>query len=195
LPPSELTFSADSNGGLGPALRPGDRIHLMPSGRPNGVYVLGCVAKPGSIEYRKGITAAQALAESGGGSGNADLGRIEVERGGEVVATLSAEQARSFSLQPGDVVRVPIVEKPAYVFVMGAVGEEGRYDFRVGMKLTEAIALAGGLRPFADSAKVTIARRIQGALRRTTYDLAKIVQGLVPDVELQPSDIVEVGAR
>ena len=65
-------------------------------------YVLGEIAKPGSYEYRDGMTVINAVALAGGYSYRADSDGITIERGACQMATMADTAVR-----PGDIIKVP----------------------------------------------------------------------------------------
>ncbi len=182
--------SPDSN----PRLKEGDAVFFPTATRPNVVLVAGAVERPGNVPFRVGLTAREAVALAGGEQVNADLTRVRVERGGELVDTVNFQLGYDSRLQRGDVVRVSLVANPKYVYLVGGIAKEGRYDLRPGWTLTQAILAAGGEIAGANIKRITIARRVRGALRRTRYDLEAIRSRQKPDVFLEAGDIIEVPA-
>jgi len=65
-------------------------------------YVLGEIAKPGSYEFRDGMTVINAVALAGGYSYRADADDIIIERGDCQMATMP-----DTAVQPGDIIKVP----------------------------------------------------------------------------------------
>ena len=64
-------------------------------------YVLGEIAKPGSYEYRDGMTVINAVALAGGYSYRADVDDVIIERGDCQMTTMP-----DTVVQPGDVIKV-----------------------------------------------------------------------------------------
>lgn len=64
-------------------------------------YILGEVAKPGSYEYRDGMTVINAVALAGGYSYRADTDDVRIERGNCAMPTMA-----DTSVLPGDIVKV-----------------------------------------------------------------------------------------
>ena len=113
-------------------------------------YVAGFARSPGIHTTESTATALHGLLASGGPLPAGDLRRIELRRGGRVVATLDAYQflvrgdkSADPQLQPGDVIFVP----PAAGFfaVAGGVRRPAIYHLQAGMTLADALNTAGGL--------------------------------------------------
>ena len=79
------------------------------------------------------------------------------------------------------------------IFVTGEVTKPGAYDLRPHTKLMQALALAGGLTPYAKG-RVVVLRDRQGKDRRFEIDLAGIIKGRHPEdnLVLQPGDTLIV---
>lgn len=95
-------------------LQPDDFIYFPPSsGRE--VYVLGAVAQPRAVPYRKGMTVAMAVASAYGTITGAYMQHVAVVRGSlsnPEIAVVDYKkvirgEARDVALQPGDIVYVP----------------------------------------------------------------------------------------
>lgn len=175
-----------------PQLRPGDRVYFALRNRTSDVSVLGGVLKPGPIRFVQGLTVRSAIAYAGGLHLDAQATAIVVEREGRLVSWIDWTVGDDAPLERGDVVKVPRKEEGPYVLVIGLVQREGRVGFRSGLTLTQALRGAGGGLPNADLSRVQILRRINGNLKRLSFDLAKIDSGEVPDPELQMGDVVDV---
>ncbi len=82
--------------------------------------------------------------------------------------------------------------------VLGEVSNPARYEFKSRLTVLEAIASAGGLKPFAARKRIVILRQIDGdeAVQRIpfNYDQAAASNGAEGNPELYPGDIVMVPA-
>ncbi|ETX09177.1 polysaccharide biosynthesis/export family protein [Candidatus Entotheonella palauensis] len=82
--------------------------------------------------------------------------------------------------------------------VLGEVSKPARYELTSRLTVLEAIAAAGGLKPFAARKRIVILRQAGGddAIERIpfNYDLAAASNGTEGNPELQPGDIVMVPA-
>lgn len=82
--------------------------------------------------------------------------------------------------------------------VLGEVSNPARYEFKSRLTVLEAIASAGGLKPFAARKRIVILRQIDGdeAVQRIpfNYDQAAASNGTEGNPELLPGDIVMVPA-
>ncbi|HIE52502.1 MAG TPA: hypothetical protein EYP85_12150, partial [Armatimonadetes bacterium] len=178
-------------------LQDGDVI-LVPRLDPRGeIFVLGAVAQPGPHVMREGEDLYTALSLAGGILAQAGT-RLEalINRGGK---TLRADLHRLFRegdlsqnlpLQRGDVV---VVREVVVEFtVVGAVKQPGSYRWEEGMRLFNALTLAGGVEEEADLHRVSILRGAQ----RFTYDLSAVQEGQIEqNAPVQPKDVVLVPSR
>ena len=95
--------------------------------------------------------------------------------------------------------QVTVVVKGYYskkVSVVGAVQKPGSLPWTEGMKLVDAISLAGGLTSLADGDRVRITRVVPGNKTVTaTVSVEDITDGQLPDVPLQAGDTIKVDQR
>lgn len=85
-------------------------------------------------------------------------------------------------------------EKPFFL-AQGEVQKPGKYDLRSDIKLSEAVAIAGGLSQNAKHSQVLLFRRGSGDdVEVKEIDLKKVLQGkdLAGDVKIQAGDMVFV---
>jgi polysaccharide export outer membrane protein len=116
-------------------------------------------------------------------------GRISVPLLGDVQAAgmtpLALKQTltegfRQYVTAPGVSVVIKEINSQK-VFVTGEVAKPGAYDLRPHTKLMQALALAGGLTPYAKG-KVIVLRDHQGGKdRRFEMDLSSIIRGRRPE--------------
>ncbi|PYT08694.1 MAG: hypothetical protein DMF49_04465 [Acidobacteria bacterium] len=162
------------------------------------VFVDGQVRNPGKKALRGGTTLKDVLAEAGG---------LTDQAGDEVTVTRAQKQPSepervivsrreidwdraNLRLRPGDSVTV---SEKRYVFLYGEVGIPNRYPYEPGMTLLQSIAMAGGLKEWANRKDVRVLRSLSGSIER--YDLRDIEKQKIPDVRLQPGDIITVQRR
>jgi polysaccharide export outer membrane protein len=82
------------------------------------------------------------------------------------------------------------------VSVIGAVQKPGSLPWSEGMKLVDAISLAGGLTALADGDHVRITRNVGSSKTVTaTVSVDDITDGKQPDVPLQAGDTIKVDQR
>jgi polysaccharide export outer membrane protein len=109
----------------------------------------------------------------------------------ELSDTLHAEYA-SILRDPVLTIELKDFEKPYFV-VAGEVERPGKYDLRGETTVTQAVAVAGGLRERAKESQVVVVRRLPGGNVETTpLDLKQVLKGGAsnPDVRLRPGDLV-----
>lgn len=103
------------------------------------------------------------------------------------------ERLRKYIPEP--VVSVSLLKLSGYrIYVIGKVNRPG--DFAIGryVDVLQALAMAGGLTPFADEKAIRILRRENGADKVMLFDYARIRkgQGLEQNVMLRTGDTVVV---
>ncbi len=82
------------------------------------------------------------------------------------------------------------------VSVIGAVQKPGSLPWTEGMKLVDAISLAGGFTSLADADHVRLTRLVPGNKTVTaTISVDDITDGKLPDVPLQAGDTIKIEQR
>jgi protein involved in polysaccharide export with SLBB domain len=153
------------------ALRPGDVIDIPES--IARVTVLGAVVKPGFVDIRDGdiVRVAESVALAGGAGSRAALTRAVVQRAdGSTTATdlykilVQGDQTGNIPLAPGDVVVIP---ESRGITVLGAVLKPGTFNVEEGSqpRVSDLLALAGGLSIPPETARITIARSAVASAR------------------------------
>lgn len=171
--------------------------------RSKSVSVLGEVTKDGRFALKGKTNLLDLLAEAGGPTVNANLRGIRLLRPDGQSYTINlfrlvseGEHFRRLILNAGDVVFVP-AGKPddeKKIFVLGEVNSPGAYPFVPDMRLSQALAVAGGPK---DTAVLESARVIRGNLRNpqvVEVDVKSVIQGRdqSQDVILESNDLVLV---
>jgi polysaccharide export outer membrane protein len=175
------------------------------------VRVVGEVTRPATYEMRPGETLNDALRYAGGFTATAARRRVQIERivppeqrvpGGrdrvvtEVVSdTFLTGSGPTVAIQPGDVIRVFSVATRVRnrVRVSGNVWSPGTVGITPGMRLSEALRLAGGVKPDVYLGQVLISRTMPDSthlqLRATLRDTTGAV---INDLPLQEDDEITV---
>jgi polysaccharide export outer membrane protein len=167
------------------------------------ITVLGAVGAGGGVVPLTGRTTLnEALVKAGGFRPTAALEAIQIRRGGRQVYTvnlfqaLRGEEPAEIVLDAGDLVYVPerAAAEEQRLFVFGEVKSPGAYPYTSGMRLSRALALAGGP---TDVAVFESARIIRGTIERPQLleaDFERVLRGgdLRADLVLEPSDIIYV---
>jgi len=78
------------------------------------------------------------------------------------------------------------------IYMIGEVARQGEVVLRRRTRLLQAIALAGGLTPYADKSKVTIIREENGREVRINVDYRRVATGERPEsnIFLKPGDTI-----
>lgn len=191
-------------------LEPGDVIFVPVRGPL--VAVTGRVVRPAIYELKSAETLRDAIAAAGGLDANAVVGRIQIHRimaregetGGQqrvVIDVASAGPSTgipAFPLAPGDSIRV--FEVPTYVqgfvSVRGNVVLPGRVGFTEGMKLSDAVRLAGGPKPDVYLPRILVSRLQPDSSRIQLHSAFADSTGRVADdLVLQDGDDINVFSR
>ena len=170
----DYLLTGDASGD--PRLQNGD-VLFVPTHGPR-VRVAGEVIRPATYELEAGETLVDVIAAAGGFTDQAALRRVQLERilppaerarAGETragervtveVQLLEDGRVPSLPMQSGDVVRVFGIPAPVHrrVTVAGNVWTPGTVGFTPGMRLSEALRLAGGVRPDLFEGQVLVSR-------------------------------------
>lgn len=167
--------------------------------------VLGAVAQQGTVSLIPGARITDVIATVGGPlSSNengvpillADLQGAVLIRGGHtqpisVARALEGDPLHNVFMRPGDHLYVP----PALgrsVTVLGQVGGPRVFPHLPGLRLSQALAMSGGLTVGADKGDIRVIRGSLEAPRVYQASIADFVDGEVHDVQLQPGDIIFV---
>jgi polysaccharide export outer membrane protein len=167
--------------------------------------VVGAVNRPGQYELKPNVRVAEILAEAGGFKtfdtegetyDAADLDAARILRKGVVLPislslAIQGDPRHNVEVRAGDLVFVP-PSRNRRVTILGEVRSPRLAPFRQGMRLTEALALAGGTTKDSDDADIRILRGPLSSPRVYRADLKALVAGRAGDVELAAGDIVFV---
>lgn len=157
-------------------------------------FVKGDVQQPGRHAYAEGMTVEQALTMAGASSdlgegGLGDSTTISVNRSSGEVVEIQDVDVR---IRPGDVITIrrdvitEAEEATNYIYLYGEVSKPGGYEFRSGLTVEKAVALAGGFTPRASKRKIDISRYTEG-------EGPKMLDGVKLTATIEPGDVVTVG--
>jgi polysaccharide export outer membrane protein len=183
-------------------------IDLLLANRPSQrVTALGALARPGPIEARPRMRIADVIAAAGGilmqaDAGGmpalevADLDRAAVVRNGTALpidmrAALRAKPGHNVYVHPGDLIYIPFATFNT-VSVLGQVNAPRMLPHHAGLRLTEALAAAGGLTTGGDKGDIRLVRGPVESPRVFQASLADIADGEENDAALAPGDVVFV---
>ncbi len=168
--------------------------------------VVGAVEHPGQITLKAGTRLADVLAIAGGPKTDAtggeitdlaDLDAATLVRNGKALPVslgraLRGEVRHNVDVRPGDIVFVP-ASAGRMITVLGEVGQPKTIPFHHGMRLTAALATAGGFTKAADSADVRVIRGSLSHPKVYRTNVHALMDGETHDVELAPGDVIYVG--
>ena len=149
------------------ALKPGDQVTVLAvrSDKTNQVSIQGPVLAPGVFGFRKGMRVSELIKMAQGldenreiYGGRADVLRIDALKGYEIVSfsldrALHGDASQDVEMRKLDQVFIyepdQVVFRPRLVTVAGAVVSPGTYRRAEGMRVSDAVAAAGGVLPNA----------------------------------------------
>jgi polysaccharide export outer membrane protein len=113
--------------------------------------------------------------------------------------TLKSKLRDKYTLAPDVSVALVTPAKPdeesrARFFVTGQVNKPGPYLLIEGTNVVQAIAMSGGLGPFAAKGRIQIRRKVAGVESTFTFDYGAFESGgdTGGNIDLQPGDVVIV---
>ncbi|RAP34038.1 hypothetical protein DID75_00235 [Candidatus Marinamargulisbacteria bacterium SCGC AG-410-N11] len=179
-------------------IKDGDRIHVLPilNEKDNVVTVKGSVNRPGSYQFKKGMTLDQLLSKA------QDLKEISLNRDIQVYRYLthtqrelllvSQDRAKSFTLKKWDIVNVE-ENQYGFVTVKGSVIKPGKYKLLANMKVSDVIELSQ-LDATAELSACEVYRQSSLGESIITVSLSEIIAN--PDSDenlyLHPNDLIMV---
>lgn len=166
--------------------------------------VLGAVTTPGTVPLNPAMRLADVLLARGGPREQeiggftvlaADLSGATLIRNGEVLPidfekALAGEQGHNVYVHSGDHIYLPPVSG-RNISVMGQSGG-AVFQWTPGLRLTEALARAGGITPDGDKDDVRVVRGSLEQPRVYTLSMRDVIDGDRADVELYPGDVIYV---
>jgi polysaccharide biosynthesis/export protein len=187
------------NGNPDVKLQAGDVVFVPAADRR--MVVLGQVARPGAYDLLEGQHVSDLVAAAGGVTSQAAPQRAFIVRGTEQVPVdvkqiLAGDLTANLPLKAGDMLVVP--ESQDKIAILGAVAKPGKYELTEGMKLSDAIALAGGAVPDSGNLSQVAIIRLEGGKTRTiAANLSQALNGrdATQNISLQPDDVVYVPER
>lgn len=165
------------------------------------IYLLGAVKNPGVFPVTGQETLRRLLAMAGGLTGGAGMfvhvsRQLAAEEQAYVISLddLANDKSGKFNLfvRAGDFINVPLA---GTFYVDGHVERPNAYPLARPYTLSQAVALAGGLAPYAQASNITLIRRGPQAEMQVLYrDLEKIRSGEEDDIKIAENDVVVVPA-
>ncbi|MGH7498872.1 MAG: SLBB domain-containing protein, partial [Gemmatimonadales bacterium] len=178
------------------------------------IQMAGKVVRPAIYETKPGETLRDVVGFAGGLDPSASEARVQIHRvlppesrgaGGRarVVVAVGADQfvgglVPAVPMSPGDSVTALSVpnRQRGYVTVKGNVWVEGQVGFTPGMKLSDALRLAGGPRPDVYLPRVLVTRvRDDSSLVQLRASLADSTGRVQDDLPLQDEDEIRIFSR
>ncbi len=160
------------------------------------------IIKVGSYDLSEGERVKDVVVALGGVTVKADLEKARVERpiGGGRVKVIPVnlrkllyenDESQNIKLKAGDTFIVPAAQ--TNIYILGEIRNPGAYQYNVGNKIKEYIALAGGPTRRARMRQTRVIQYIGGKPVVHTIDLRSILTGnLTENFELRPGDVIYI---
>lgn len=183
------------------SIRSGDTIHV-PTKVTNiigTVNVLGAVRQVGPQSITEGMTVREAIMLAGGPTELADTNGVSIRHEGSTESVAidynkasAGDPTANVLVQPGDTIYVAPRQMLGYYTIQGGVATPGRYDLKGETSITEAIAIAGGIRGKTDLNGVSILRGTPGSTQTMKVRVSDIMSGKTENVIIQNGDNIIV---
>ncbi|MBM3400816.1 MAG: capsule biosynthesis protein [Bacteroidetes bacterium] len=164
------------------------------------IEIVGEVKRPGIFELRSGETLTDLLNFAGDFTENAYRARVKVLKNTDTerkIADISSAQFTGYQPNTGDKYFVDrVLERFVNrVQIQGAVFRPGAYELESGMKLSQLIRKAEGLKEDAFMSRGYITRlKSDNQTQMISFDLGAIISAKTPDINLQREDIISISS-
>ena len=160
------------------------------------------IQKVGLYNLKKGERVKDVIIALGGVTAKANMEKARVERpiGNGDVKVIPCDlrklmhqndDKQNIALEEGDTLIIPPM--PDTIYLLGEIRSPGAYQYNVGNKIREYVALAGGPGQKAKLRHVKIIKEIGGKPKVITIDLKAILLGnKQEEVELRPGDAIYI---
>ena len=119
-----------------------------------------------------------------------------LQAAGKTVAVLKQELERRISpYVPDPVVSLELTQvNSMFVFILGRVNNPGRFALNSRVNVLQALAIAGGLNPYAEKKKIKIIREQEEGTQVFPFNYKDVVRGrrLETNIRLQRGDVILV---
>jgi len=164
------------------------------------IEMLGEVKRPGIYELRSGENLTDLLNFAGDFTENAYRARVKVLKNTDTerkIADISSAQFTGYQPNTGDKYFVDrVLERFVNrVNIEGAVFRPGAYELEPGMKLSQLIRKAEGVKEDAFLSRGYITRlKSDNQTQMISFDVGAIVSAKTPDINLQREDIISISS-
>lgn len=164
------------------------------------IEIVGEIKRPGIFELLNNESFTDLLRFSGDFTENAFKARVKVLKNTDTerkIADISSDQFKNYKPATGDKYFVDrVLERFANrVSINGAVFRPGQYELEPGLKLSELIKKAEGLKEDAFMQRGYITRlKPDNQTEIVSFDVSGILNGRFPDISLQREDVISISS-
>ena len=187
---------------------PQTEVRILDRSNRTPAVVEGAIATPTRFQMKRPARLNELVAAAGGitdrASGEIMISRSQglscvqsstsgnrpvVDSRVRIADLISGKESANPIIVSGDLV---VIFEASPVFLVGAVGTQGRIDHRPQLTVSRAIDSAGGLIKDAVADQIMIFRRENGTLSTIPVNLTSIRSNQAKDLVLQPFDIIDI---
>jgi polysaccharide biosynthesis/export protein len=181
----------------------GDTVHI-PTKATNilgTVTVLGAVRQSGSQSITQGMTVREAIMLAGGPTEFADTSSVTIRHEGstenaaiDYEKASAGDPAANVPVRPGDTIYIASRQLMGYYTIQGGIASPGRYDLKSPTSITEAIAIAGGIRGKVNLNEVSVLHGTSNMTKemKMKIKVGDIMAGKTQNVLVQNGDSIIV---
>lgn len=164
------------------------------------IEIVGEVKRPGIFELIENESLTDLLHFSGDFTENAFKARVKVLKNTDTerkIADIVSDSFKNYKPSTGDKYFVDrVLERFANrVSIEGAIFRSGQYELEPGLKLTQLIKKAEGLKEDAFIQRGYITRlKADNQIEVISFNLAGILNGTVPDIQLMREDVIKISS-
>ncbi len=122
------------------------------------------------------------------------IGQLNVA--GKSVTVLQKEiMGKLKKFVPDPVLSVSVIQvNSMLIYVIGKVNHPGRFDIKSNIDVLQALAVAGGLNPFAKEKEIAVFRKINGKTKIFNFNYKEVSKGknLAQNIMLKRGDLIVV---
>jgi len=163
------------------------------------ISVLGAVSQPGVYEINQGATVREAIMMAGGPTELSDIDNCTLRHDGssdsiiiDYALAMQGDPQANVVLKPGDIIYIGARQQLGYYTIQGGVNAAGRYELKGKTTITEAIAIAGGVRDRAKLDDVRVLRTSGEGSQKIQVNVKNVMSGTAENIYVESGDSIYV---